>query len=62
MRQMLAAAIDQFKLTPEPVSVVVVGGGSILMDTDIPGAKEVIIPPHYAVANAVGAASARVRM
>jgi hypothetical protein len=36
--------------------VVVVGGGAALCDPALRGASQVIIPPHAAVANAVGAA------
>lgn len=40
--------------------VVIVGGGSILLSESIEGFAAVIKPPHYEVANAVGAACARV--
>lgn len=53
-------AVDRMKTSPEPVPVVVVGGGSILVPDDIEGASEVYEPAHYEVANAVGVAIAQV--
>lgn len=53
-------AVDRVRLSPAPVSVIVVGGGQILVQRPIAGASEVIIPPHHDVANAVGAAIAQV--
>ena len=44
---------------PEPLPVIVVGGGSILVDDRI-GDLEVVKPHHFACANAVGAAIAQV--
>ncbi len=60
IRTSVAVALDRMKTSAEPVPVVVVGGGSIVVGDDIPGASEVIRPPHHAVANAVGAAIADV--
>ncbi len=56
---MLAAAVERSRLTPDPVPVIVVGGGSILVKDDI-GDLKVLRPDHFAVANAVGAAIAQV--
>lgn len=56
----IAAAVDRMKTTPDPVPLVVVGGGSVLVGNRLPGVKEVIRPEHYDVANAVGAAIAQV--
>lgn len=52
--------VDQMKTSAEPIPVVVVGGGSILLADEIAGASEVIRPPHHGVANAIGAAIAQV--
>lgn len=60
IRSSIAVALDRMKTSAEPVPVVVVGGGSIIVGDDIPGASEVIRPPHHSVANAVGAAIADV--
>lgn len=53
---MLAQAIDAVKISPQPLPVLLTGGGSILSPDVIAGASEVIRPPFYDVANAVGAA------
>jgi N-methylhydantoinase A/oxoprolinase/acetone carboxylase beta subunit len=56
---MLEDSVERSRLSPEPLPVIVVGGGSILVDGPIAG-LEVVKPNHYAVANAVGAAIAQV--
>jgi N-methylhydantoinase A/oxoprolinase/acetone carboxylase beta subunit len=56
---MLEAAVERSRLSPEPLPVIVVGGGSILVKGGI-GGLEVVKPNHFAVANAVGAAIAQV--
>lgn len=55
----LEDCVERSRLSPEPLPVIVVGGGSILVDGPI-GGLEVIKPNHFAVANAVGAAIAQV--
>jgi N-methylhydantoinase A/oxoprolinase/acetone carboxylase beta subunit len=60
MREHVADALDRIKVGPEPVPVLLVGGGSILLGDDLPGASEVIRPDHFSVANAIGAAIAQV--
>jgi len=57
--QMLEDCVERSRLSPDPLPVIVVGGGSILVDGPI-GGLEVIKPNHFAVANAVGAAIAQV--
>ena len=59
MAHILERAVERMRLSPEPVPVIVVGGGSILVEGSI-GGLEVVKPPHFAVANAVGAAIAQV--
>jgi N-methylhydantoinase A/oxoprolinase/acetone carboxylase beta subunit len=54
----LAAAADRVRISPEPIPVIAVGGGSILMPPRL-GGLEVIRPDHFAVANAIGAAIAQ---
>jgi N-methylhydantoinase A/oxoprolinase/acetone carboxylase beta subunit len=56
----IAEAVDRMKTSPDPIPVVVVGGGSILLRDDLPGASELVKPEHFAVANAIGAAIAQV--
>ena len=60
IRRRLAEAIDQVKTSADPVPVVLVGGGSILVEQALPGASEVVRPDNYQVANAIGAAIAQV--
>ena len=47
------------KTSRDPIPVVLVGGGSVLLD-ELPGASMLVRPGHFAVANAVGAAIAQV--
>jgi N-methylhydantoinase A/oxoprolinase/acetone carboxylase beta subunit len=54
----LAAAADRSRVSPAPIPVIAVGGGSILMPKTL-GGLEVIRPEHFAVANAIGAAIAQ---
>jgi N-methylhydantoinase A/oxoprolinase/acetone carboxylase beta subunit len=60
IRDRLAQAIDQVKTSAAELPVILVGGGSILLPGDLPGASEVIRPANFAVANAIGAAIAQV--
>jgi N-methylhydantoinase A/oxoprolinase/acetone carboxylase beta subunit len=60
VEERIAEAVDRMKTSPEPIPVVVVGGGSILLDDALPGASELVKPEHFAVANAIGAAIAQV--
>jgi N-methylhydantoinase A/oxoprolinase/acetone carboxylase beta subunit len=57
--EMLETAVERSRLSAEPLPVIVVGGGSILVKDKIAG-LEVLKPNHFAVANAVGAAIAQV--
>jgi hypothetical protein len=45
-------------MSPDPIPVIAVGGGSILVPDRLAG-LDVIRPPHFAVANAIGAAIAQ---
>ena len=60
MERMLAETVDRMKTSPDPIPVVVVGGGSVLLGDSLPGASRLIRPDHFAVANAIGAAIAQV--
>ncbi|HEY1618203.1 MAG TPA: hydantoinase/oxoprolinase family protein [Streptosporangiaceae bacterium] len=53
-------AVDRVRTSAEPLPVVVVGGGSVLLGDGLPGSGELIRPRHYGVANAVGAAIAKI--
>lgn len=60
MRQRIEEALDRMKLSANPVPVVLVGGGAILIDGALDGASEVMRPLHAGSANAVGAAIAQI--
>lgn len=60
IQHMVEQAVDRMKTSAAPVPVVLVGGGSILVRDSLNGAAEVIRPDYFAVANAVGAAIARI--
>ncbi|CAM1508104.1 Fc.00g049520.m01.CDS01 [Cosmosporella sp. VM-42] len=51
---------DLMKTAPEPLPLILVGGGSIICPPQLDGISTIILPPHHGVANAVGAAMARV--
>jgi N-methylhydantoinase A/oxoprolinase/acetone carboxylase beta subunit len=52
-------AIDRVKTSAAPAPVVLVGGGSVILDGELAGASEVHRPQNYDVANAIGAAIAQ---
>lgn len=60
MVEMVEEAIDKMKTNAEPVPVILVGGGSILLPDALKGASEVIRPENFGVANAIGSAIAQV--
>jgi N-methylhydantoinase A/oxoprolinase/acetone carboxylase beta subunit len=60
IEERIAESVDRMKTSADPIPVVVVGGGSILLRDTLPGASELVKPEHFAVANAIGAAIAQV--
>ena len=56
----IAEAVDRMRTSAEPIAVVAVGGGSILLPDEIPIFGTVHRPENYAVANAIGASIAQV--
>lgn len=54
---MIETALERMKTSSDRVPVILVGGGSILVQRSLSGASEVMKPEHFAVANAVGAAT-----
>ncbi len=60
IQEMCEGAVDRMKTSAEPVPVIVVGGGSILVARPIAGASEMVKPDHFEAANAVGAAIAQI--
>jgi N-methylhydantoinase A/oxoprolinase/acetone carboxylase beta subunit len=53
-------AIDKMKTSPDDIPVLLVGGGAILSPNKLRGASRVLKPEWSQVANAIGAAMARV--
>ncbi|OYN96210.1 hydantoinase/oxoprolinase N-terminal domain-containing protein [Enemella evansiae] len=56
----IAEAVDRMRTSPDPIPVVAVGGGSILLPDSLPIFGAVARPENYAVANAIGASIAQV--
>ena len=52
--------IDQMKSSRDPVPVILVGGGAVLVSQSLDTASELLRPEHSGVANAIGAANAQV--
>ena len=53
-------AVDRMKPDARPLPLLAVGGGAFLVPERIPGISETVSVPHAGVANAVGAAIARI--
>lgn len=53
-------AIERIKTNSEPLPAVAVGGGSPLLPDDLRGVARIVRPAEFDVANAIGAATARV--
>ena len=47
------------KTSPDDVTVLLVGGGGIIVPDKLTGVEEIVRPPYFDVANAVGAAMAK---
>lgn len=60
IQKTLERAVDGMKISALPVTVLLVGGGSVIHMDSLDGVKECINPPHHDSANAVGAAIAKV--
>jgi N-methylhydantoinase A/oxoprolinase/acetone carboxylase beta subunit len=56
----LAEAIDRVKTARGDLTLIAVGGGSVLIPDELPGVSEVLRPDHCDAANAIGAAIASV--
>jgi N-methylhydantoinase A/oxoprolinase/acetone carboxylase beta subunit len=56
----IAGAVDRVRSRRDPLPLIAVGGGSILLRGDVLGCGPTVRPPHHDVANAVGAAIAQV--
>lgn len=60
VKKMLEKVIDTMKTSPEDLPVLLVGGGAVIAPDELSGASRVIKPEWSGVANAIGAAMARV--
>ena len=53
-------ALDRIKTSASAARVILVGGGSVLIHSDLKGVRELTVPQRAGVANAIGAAIAQV--
>lgn len=60
IEEMVNVAVDRMKTSAVAMPVIIVGGGSILIQRPVAGASELVKPNHFAVANAIGAAIAQI--
>ncbi|ROV90975.1 hypothetical protein VSDG_07718 [Cytospora chrysosperma] len=60
IKQKLEKVIDMMKTSPEDIPVLLVGGGAVISPDELKGASRVLKPRYSEVANAIGAAMARV--
>ena len=58
--EMLNAGIEKMKPSSDPLPVVLVGGGAVLVTDKLKAASEMLRPEHAGVANAIGAAIAQI--
>lgn len=60
MMELIEDGVDKMKLSSEPVPVILVGGGGIIVKDEIKGVSEVIKPDNFPIANAIGSAISQV--
>jgi N-methylhydantoinase A/oxoprolinase/acetone carboxylase beta subunit len=60
MWDMVEVSVDRMKTAAGAVPVILVGGGIILIGSELKGVSELHRPEHASVANAIGAAIAQV--
>jgi N-methylhydantoinase A/oxoprolinase/acetone carboxylase beta subunit len=60
MMAMVEDAVDKMKVSKDPLPLIMVGGGSVILTDEIAGVDYVLRPESYDVANALGAAIAQV--
>jgi hypothetical protein len=60
VKEMLERIVDTMKTSPNDIPVVLVGGGAFIAPDRLSGASKVVKPNWSGVANAIGAATARV--
>lgn len=56
IQSIVTSAIDRVKTSPDPLPMILVGGGSVLVNVAPEGVSEMLRPEHAGVANAIGAA------
>lgn len=60
IKRMLERIVDKMKTSPEDITLLLVGGGSIIAPDRLQGVSQIVRPPFFSVANAAGAAMAKV--
>lgn len=60
IRTMVEDAIDVMKVSSDPIDVVLVGGGAVVLPQDLAGTRQVFAPEHAGCANAIGSALSKV--
>ena len=60
VNERIADAVDRMRTSPAALPVILVGGGSVVLAEEFPGLPDVRRPAHSDVANAIGAAIAKV--
>ena len=60
IRTKVEDAIDSMKLSGNDVTVILAGGGAVVIPENLKGAKEVVVPPYSGCANAIGSAIGKV--
>lgn len=59
IERLLSDAVDRSRLSPDPIPIIAVGGGSVLVPPRLAGLT-VSRPKHFGAANAIGAAIAQI--
>ena len=60
IRRMTEDAVDAIKVSNEDCDVILVGGGSVILPSNLAGASKTIKPEHFGCANAIGSAISKV--
>ena len=60
IHNIIAEGIDRMKTSANNMPLILVGGGSVLINQKLNGVSDIVVPEHASVANAIGAAIAQV--